>query len=171
MCRPTRPAPPASRSGWASSGAMNDSMGTDMPPSPPPMLTLSLPSVARATVQPPLTGPTTSGSGTKTSSKKTSLKSEPPFGIFSGRTVTPGACMSITIMVMPWCLGASGSVRTVARPNEARCAPLVQTFWPLIRQPPSTLVALVRMPAASDPAPGSLNSWHQITSWRSAGGT
>ena len=27
------------------------------------------------------------------------------------------------------------------------------------------------MPAASDPAPGSLNSWHQITSWRSAGGT
>ena len=27
------------------------------------------------------------------------------------------------------------------------------------------------MPAASDPAPGSLNSWHQITSWFSAAGT
>ena len=27
------------------------------------------------------------------------------------------------------------------------------------------------MPAASDPAPGSLNSWHQITSWLSAGRT
>jgi hypothetical protein len=31
------------------------------------MLTLSLPRVARATVQPPSTGPTTSSSGTKTS--------------------------------------------------------------------------------------------------------
>ena len=27
------------------------------------------------------------------------------------------------------------------------------------------------MPAASDPAPGSLNSWHQVTSWFSAGRT
>ena len=118
------------------------------------------------------------------------MKSELPVGIFSGRTVTPGACISITIMVMPWCLGASGFVRTVARPKSARCAPLVQTFWPLIRQPPATfsgpgglppsvppepspftLVALVLMPAASDPAPGSLNSWHQITSWLRAGRT
>ena len=35
----------------------------------------------------------------------------------SGRTSTPGACMSTTIVVMPACLGTSGSVRTVARPN------------------------------------------------------
>ncbi len=123
-----------------------------MPPSPLPMLTLSLPRVARATVQPPSIGPTTSASGTNTSSKKTSLKSEWPVGIFSGRTVTPGACMSITIVVMPWCLGASGLVRTVTRPKPARWAPLVHTFWPLIRQPPSTLAALVLMPAASEPA-------------------
>ena len=79
--------------------------------------------------------------------------------------------MSITIMVMPWCLGTSRLVRTVASPYEARWAPLVQTFWPLTRQPPSTFSPLVWMPAASDPAPGSLNSWHQITSWRSASGT
>ncbi len=59
------------------------------------MLTLSLPSVARATVQPPSTGPTTSSSGTNTSLKNTSLNSEPPFGIFNGRTSTPSACMSI----------------------------------------------------------------------------
>ena len=63
--------------------------GIDMPPPPPPMLTLSLPSVARATVQPPSTGPTTSSSGTKTSLKKTSLNSELPVVIFSGRTSTP----------------------------------------------------------------------------------
>src|SRR5436190_673049 len=48
MCLPTRPAPPASRSGCASSGAMKARAGMVMPPSPPPMLTLSLPSVARA---------------------------------------------------------------------------------------------------------------------------
>ena len=112
---------------------MNARAGMVMPPSPPPMLTLSLPSVARATVQPASTGPTTSSSGTNTSSKKISLKSEFPDGIFSGRTVTPGACMSITIVVMPLCLGASGLVRTVARPKLASRAPLVQTFWPLIR--------------------------------------
>ena len=55
-------------------------MSADMapPPWPPPMDTLSLPSVARATVQPPLTGPTTSSSGTKTSLKKTSLNSDCP---------------------------------------------------------------------------------------------
>ena len=80
------------------------------------MLTLSLPSVARATVQPPLISPTTSSSGMTTSSKKTSLKSELPVAIFSGRTVTPLACMSMTIIVMPLCLGASGLVRTVASP-------------------------------------------------------
>ena len=142
-----------------------------MPPSPPPMLTLSLPSVARATVQPPSTGPTTSASGTNTSSKNTSLKSECPVGIRSGRTVTPGACMSMTIVVMPSCLGASGFVRTVASPRPATCAPLVQTFCPLMSQPPSVRTALVLMPAASEPAPGSLNSWHQLTSRSSAGRT
>ena len=46
--------------------------------------------------------------------------------------------MSITIIVMPWCLGASGLVRTVARPKSARCALLVHTFCPSIRQPPPT---------------------------------
>ncbi len=79
--------------------------------------------------------------------------------------------MSITIVVMPLCLGASGLVRTVAKPKPARCAPLVHTFWPLTSQPPSTRVARVLMPAASEPASGSLNSWHQMTSWSSAGRT
>ena len=61
------------------------------------MLTLSFPSVARATVHPPSTGPTTSSSGTSTSLKNTSLNSEPPLVMRSGRTSTPSACMSITI--------------------------------------------------------------------------
>ena len=135
------------------------------------MLTLSLPRVARATVQPPSTGPTTSSSGTNTSLKNTSLNSDMPVVMRSGRTSTPSACMSITIVVMPWCLGTSGLVRTVANPLPATWAPLVHTFWPLTSQPPSTRVALVLMPAASEPASGSLNSWHQMTSWVSADGT
>src|ERR1022692_1382940 len=77
----------------------------------------------------------------------------------------------MTMVVMPECLGASVLVRTVARPYLLRCAPLVHTFWPLIVQPPSDLTALVLMPAASDPAPGSLKSWHQMTSWFKAGTT
>ncbi len=76
----------------------------------------------------------------------------------NGLTVTPSAFMSIAIMVTPACLGASGSVRTVARPHWHRCARLVHTFWPVTRQPPSTRLAEVRTAAASEPAPGSENS-------------
>ena len=47
----------------------------------------------------------------------------------------------------------------------------VQTFWPLTRQPPSTFSARVRRPARSEPAPGSLKSWHQTRSPRRLGGT
>ena len=90
-----------------------------MPPAPPPMLTRSLPSVARATVQPALGSPTTSSSGTKTSLKKTSLNSLPPVIWRSGRTSTPGAFMSRITIVMPACLGPSKSVRTVANPRFA----------------------------------------------------
>ena len=79
--------------------------------------------------------------------------------------------MSMTMVVMPLCLGASGSVRMVASPKLATWAPLVQTFWPLTSHPPSTRVPRVLTPAASLPASGSLKSWHQMTSWRSAGMT
>ena len=75
------------------------------------------------------------------------------------------------MVVMPLCLGTSGLVRTVARPQRATWAPLVQTFWPLTSHPPSTRVARVFTPAASEPASGSEKSWHQITSWSSAGRT
>jgi len=39
----------------------------------------------------------------------------------SGRTWTVGAVKSITMVVMPLCLGASGSVRTVASPRLQNC--------------------------------------------------
>ena len=57
--------------------------------------------------QPPLISPTTFARGTRTSSKNTSLKSSSPVICVSGRTVTPGLCMSTSRNVMPLCLGAS----------------------------------------------------------------
>ena len=64
---------------------------------------------------------------------------------------------------MPRCFGASGSVRTSAIPHRAYCAYDVHTFWPESVQPPSTGVARVASDARSEPAPGSLKSWHQIS--------
>ncbi len=55
-------------------------------------------------------------------------------------------------------------VRASRMPLAARCARLVQIFWPWSSQPPSTLVALVRNDARSEPASGSEKSWHQISS-------
>ena len=139
-------------------------------PNPAPIATRSLPNVLRATFQPPPTSPTMSSSGTNTSSKNTSLNAALPVISRRGQTSTPGAFISIAIMVIPACFGASGSVRTVAIPQSARRAPLVHTFWPLTSQPPSMRVPWVEMAAASDPAPGSLNNWHQGSSpvrlWR-----
>ena len=71
---------------------------------------------------------------------------------------------------MPLCFGALGSVRASSAPHCEYCAAVVQIFWPVMRHPPSTLVALVDSPARSDPAPGSENSWHQIISPRNVGG-
>ncbi len=61
---------------------------------------------------------------------------------------------------MPSCRGAAGSVLAMQIPQAACLASEIQIFWPVIRQPPSTRSALVRNPARSEPAPGSLNSWH-----------
>ena len=72
---------------------------------------------------------------------------------------------------MPRCLGTSGLVRARQMPMSARAATEVQTFWPSSRQPPSTRVARVVRAARSEPAPGSLNSWHQRSSPRRVGAT
>ena len=73
-------------------------------------------------------------------------------------------------IVRPLCLGTSVSVRASSRPNAACCALVVHTFWPESRQPPSSSRrARDWMPARSEPAAGSENSWHQTSSAASIG--
>ena len=55
---------------------------------------------------------------------------------------------------MPACL-ESGSVRPPTQYHSAKCADVVQVFWPLRIQPSSARVALSCMEAASEPAFGS----------------
>ena len=43
---------------------------------------------------------------------------------------------------------------------SATCPPEVHTFWPVTTHSSPSLIALVCRPARSDPAPGSLKSWH-----------
>ena len=65
---------------------------------------------------------------------------------------------------MPLCFGTSASVRARQIPQRANCAYDVHTFWPESSQPSSTRTARVASDARSEPASGSLNSWHQISS-------
>ena len=51
-------------------------------------------------------------------------------------------------------------------PHLLNCAPVVQIFWPLIVQLSPFFTADMRSPARSEPAAGSLKSWHQISSPR-----
>ena len=63
--------------------------------------------------------------------------------------------------MIPLCLGRSGAERTISIPRSASLASEVQTFCPLtIHSSPSSSARVLR-PARSEPAPGSLNSWHQ----------
>ena len=82
--------------------------------------------------QPRFSSPTRCSTGTRTSSKNTSLKACWSAMLTSGRTVTPGDFMSSMSREMPLCLGASGSVRAASQPQSARWPPEVQIFWPLI---------------------------------------
>ena len=56
---------------------------------------------------------------------------------------------------MPWCFD-SGSVRAPTQYHSAKCAEVVQVFWPLSRQPSPSRVAFSFIDAASEPASGSL---------------
>src|SRR6266542_6065527 len=78
--------------------------------------------------------------------------------------------MSSTKYVMPLCFGASGSVRANKMPSSLWCAPELQTFCPSTTHSSPSRTARVRSPARSDPAPGSLNSWHHTSSPRSSEG-
>ena len=75
----------------------------------------------------------------------------------------PGVRMSTTKYVMPRCASASGSVRASRMPHCATCARVVHTFWPLTTYSSPSRMARVASDERSLPAPGSLNSWHQIS--------
>ena len=62
--------------------------------------------------------------------------------------------------VMPWCFGTSTLVRAMSMPRSAVDPSEVQTFWPLTTHSSPSSTARVVRPARSEPAPGSLNSWH-----------
>ena len=132
------------------------------------MATRSFISMAIAQRQPSSTSPIRLASGTRTSVKNTSLNPEPPFIWRSGRMSTPGAVKSTMNIVMPRCFGWSGFVRAMTAPKSESCAPVVHTFWPLrTHSSPSRSARICRL-ATSEPAPGSENSWDQISSPRSA---
>ena len=86
----------------------------------PPIETRSFINVVSDTRQPSPGLPRRSSSGMRTSVKNTSLNSASPVIWYSGRTSTPGACMSTTNAVRPACFTASGSVRTTSRPQRER---------------------------------------------------
>ena len=67
------------------------------------------------------------------------------------------------------CLGASGSVRASRMPHSARWAADVHTFCPVTTHSSPSRSARVVMLARSEPASGSLNSWHHTSSPRSMG--
>ena len=71
---------------------------------------------------------------------------------------------------MPRCLGASASVRASRMPKWAVSAFDVHTFCPSTTNWSPSRRARVWSPARSLPAPGSLKSWHHISSPRSIAG-
>ena len=110
-------------------------MRTSSDGSVPPIDSRSLIKPVSVTFQPEPTAPTRCASGTKTSLKNTSLNSASPLDCLMGRTSTPGARMLMKKLVRPSYFGTFGSVRASTRPKSAYCASVVQTFWPLSRQP------------------------------------
>ncbi len=49
-------------------------------------------------------------------------------------------------------------------PQRAMWPSEVHTFWPLSTHTSPSRTAIVASPATSEPAPGSENSWHQMSS-------
>ena len=105
----------------------------------------------------------------RTSSKNTSLNVWPPVISMIGRISMPGRSIGQMKYETPLCFGASGLVRAMRMPNFEKCASDVQIFWPLTTYSSPSRTARVPRLARSEPAPGSLNSWHQISSPASIG--
>ena len=71
---------------------------------------------------------------------------------------------------MPCCFFSPWAVRASRKHHCAMVAYDVQIFWPVTRQPSPSRLAAVCSEARSEPAFGSLNPWHQITSPAAIGG-
>ena len=127
-------------------------------------------SAARTSGQPPFTGPMVFASGTRTSSRNSSLNSERPLSWTSGRHVIPGLRMSTARQLIPRCFTASLSVRTSSRHQSAMCALLDQTFCPLTTHASPSRSARQRSDARSEPAPGSEKPRHHTSSPGRMGG-
>lgn len=96
-----------------------------------PSETRSFANMVVAARQPSFTRPTTFAAGIRTPSRKISLKCASPFIWWIGRISAPGELRSSTNIVMPRCLGTSGSVRAMSSPKSQSCAPDVQIFCPV----------------------------------------
>ena len=70
---------------------------------------------------------------------------------------------------MPLFFGRVGSVRASRMAKSASCAQVVHTFCPLTSHSSPSRTAFVASDARSDPAPGSLKSWHHFSSLRTIG--
>ena len=102
--------------------------------------------------------------GTTTLSRKSSQNSAWPVIWVIGRTSTPGERMSTSSIEMPRCLGPVSSVRASTPHQRAYCPHETHVFWPETTKWSSCSTARVRREARSEPASGSLNPWHQISS-------
>ena len=67
---------------------------------------------------------------------------------------------------MPLRFCSVGSVRAMSIPKSAKCAQVLQTFWPVTTHSSPSRIARVASDARSEPAPGSEKSWHHTSSLR-----
>ena len=70
----------------------------------------------------------------------------------------------------PWRFGTDASVRARQIAKSETCAQVVQTFWPSRTHSSPSRTARVASDARSDPAPGSLRSWHHFSRLATIGG-
>ena len=68
------------------------------------------------------------------------------------------------------CFGAFGSVRARQIAKSERWAQVVHTFCPFRIHSSPSRTADIASEARSEPAPGSLSSWHHFSSLRTSGG-
>ena len=103
--------------------------------------------------------------GTRQSSNETATVSEPRSPIFFSRfpTLNPGVAVSMMKAEIPW-VPLPPSVRAVKVMYFATLPLVMKIFEPLIRQPSATCSARVCVPAASEPAFGSVSPKAPIAS-------